>query len=183
MSQDLVLMTEKTLNAVKGWPNPHAVDFTAVFAQSVLDAVDVVRPGSCVHLNDTGELELGVGSLDVMPMFTFFSSDDPVVVNFGGDPATKKGGWVAVTPTGQMLCLPAKIAAELVSTEFDPDEEDDLTPNALLTSPTSGGNAGKLVVGTKYTDTICGFVSRGVVDNGYGYDAIAFWPWVILPTA
>ena len=54
-------------------------------------------------------------------------------------------------------------------------------PNDHLTSATgSGASAGKLVAGTLGTDTICGVVSRGVIDNGYGYNALAFWP-VYLP--
>lgn len=177
---DPVHMTEKTLNALKGWPQMAAVDFHAAFAASVLEAVDRVDPGHVVHVNEDGEFELGVGNLDVMPMFTFQASDDPDVANNGGNAATKKGAWVAVSPTGQVMALVAVGAYELVSTAFDPDDEDDLVPNAFLTSPTSGANAGKLVPGTKYTNTICGMVSRGVVDNGYGYDAVAFWPIVIF---
>jgi len=29
---------------------------------------------------------------------------------------------------------------------------------------------------------IVGFVSRGVVDNGYGQNALAFWPFPVFPT-
>ena len=29
---------------------------------------------------------------------------------------------------------------------------------------------------------IVGFVSRGEVDNGYGQDAVAFWPFPVFPT-
>ena len=43
-------------------------------------------------------------------------------------------------------------------------------------------DAGKLDVGTLYTDMIVGIVSRGVVDNGYGHDAVAFWPFPVFPT-
>lgn len=180
---DPVFMTEKTLNAVKGWPNQAAVDFHAAFAQSVIDDYTRVEQGSVVHLNEDLEFELGVGSLDVMPMFTFQASDDPDVENNGGNAATKKGAWIPVSPTGQVMALVANGAYELVSTAFDPDDEDDLTPNALLTSPVApSADAGLLKPGTKYDDTICGMVSRGVVDNGYGYDAVAFWPLLILPT-
>lgn len=179
---DPVFMTEKTLNALKGWPQPAAVDFHAEFADGVFDLVSRVQQGSCVHVNSAGKFELGVGNLSVMPMFTFQASDDPDVANNGGDPATKKGAWIPISPTGQVMALVAIGAYELVSTAFDPDDEADLVPNAVLTSPTSGANVGKLVPGIKYTNCICGMVSRGVVDNGYGYDAVAFWPLVILPT-
>ncbi len=180
---DPVFMTEQTLNAVKGWPNQSAVDYHASFAADVLEDVTRVQAGSVVHLNADGEFELGVGTLDVMPMFTFQASDDPDVANPGGDPATKKGAWVAVSPTGQVMALVGNGAYELVSTAFDPDDEDDLVPNALLTSPLTGDTAGLLVPGTKGTDMICAMVSRGVVDNGYGYGAVAFWPILIFPTA
>lgn len=180
---DPVFMTEQTLNAVKGWPSQSAVDYHAAFSSDALELLDPVPPGHVVHLNADGEFDLGVGNLDVMPMFTFNASNDPDVVNPGGNPATKKGAWVAVSPTGQALALVGCGAYELVSTAYDPDDEDDLVPNALLTSPTSGANAGKLVPGIKGTNMICAMVSRGVVDNGYGTNAVAFWPILIFPAA
>lgn len=181
---DPIFMTEQTLNAVKGWPNMAAVDYHAAFAADVIEDYTRVPPGSVVHLNEEGEFELGVGTLDVMPMFTFYASDDPVVTNPGGNPATKKGAWVAVSPTGQVMALVANGAYELVSTAYDPDDEDSLVPNALLTSPLApSADAGKLKPGVKGTDMICGMVSRGVVDNGYGHLAVAFWPILIFPDA
>ena len=100
------------------------------------------------------------------------------VVNEGGDPATEAGVWVAISPTGQAMSLVAIGAYELVSTRF---VSASYPPNTHLTSPKTGGNAGKLVAGTPYTDTIVGVVSRGVVDNGYGFQALAFWPYYLPP--
>lgn len=173
-------MTEYTLNALKGWPQPAAVDFHTEFASTVFAIVDEVMPGACVHINNSGQYELGVGSLRVMPMFMFNGSHDPDVRNEGGDPSTKKGVFIGINPTGQAMSLVAVGAYELVSTEYVTGET--YTPNTHLTSAVSGADAGKLVPGTPYDDTICGVVSRGIVDNGYGFEAVAFWPWYIPPT-
>ena len=170
-------MTANTLNALKGWPQPAAVDFNTEFADDL--AGTTVLAGTVVRLNSAGKYALGVGSLSVMPLFLFHNSDDPDVVNEGGDPATEAGVWIAISPTGQATALVAVGAYELVSTRY---VSASYPPNTHLTSPTSGSNAGKLVAGTPYTDTIVGVVSRGVVDNGYGYQALAFWPYYLPPT-
>jgi hypothetical protein len=174
-------MTAKTLNALKGWPHMNAVDFAAEFDPGVADILDPVPPGSVVHLNEEGLLELGVGILPVMPLFTFYSSDDPDIKNDGPDPATERDGWVSIQPPhggGNMLCFPAVIAAELVSTAYVDGE---YPPNSFLTSDREGGNAGKLKIGSIYVDMIVGQVSRGITNNGYDYDAVAFWPMPVYP--
>jgi hypothetical protein len=169
-------MTSKTLNALKGWPQLNAVDFHTEYDPSI--TVEVL-PGSVLHLNSDGRYIRGVGNESVMPLFAFSSSIDFDVVNEAPNPATEKGNWVAINPTGQAVSLVAIGAYELVSTAFDPDETYD--PNTALTSPLTTDNAGKLVPGTLYTNMIVGIVSRGVVDNGYGYDAVAFWPFPVFP--
>lgn len=169
-------MTANTLNALKGWPQPAAVDYHTEFADSITDEVP---PGSVVHLDSEGKYALGVGNLAVMPLFMFNGSLDPDVVNEAGDPATEKGVWIPINPTGQAMALVAVGAYELVSTAFVDGQYD---PNDPLTAATSGGDAGKLAVGVLYTNMIVGFVSRGVVDNGYGHDALAFWPFPVFPT-
>lgn len=170
-------MTANTLNALKGWPQPAAVDFHTEFAASL--AATEVLPGSVVHLDAEGRYLLGVGTTPVMPLFMFNGSLDPDVSNDGGDAATEKGVWVAINPTGQAMALVAVGAYELTSTAFVDGVYD---PNDPLTAALAGVNAGKLAVGTLYTDMIVGFVSRGVVDNGYGFDAVAFWPFPVFPT-
>jgi hypothetical protein len=169
-------MMAKTLNALKGWPNPAAVDFHTEFDPSVTQEVP---PGAVVRLNNAGRYVLGVGTTKAMPLFLFAGSRDPDVVNISGNPATDKGVFVPIAPTGQAMALPAVGAYELVSTHFVPGS---YPPNTPLTSPSTGPNAGRLSPGTLYTDMIVGFVSRGVVDNGYGYDAVAFWPFPVFPT-
>lgn len=172
-------MTANTLNALKGWPQPAAVDFHTEYADSCFDEVSVVLAGSVVHIDSTGKYALGVGNDKVMPLFTFNNSDDPDVVNEGGDPATEKGVWIAISPTGQAMALVAVGAYELVSTAFVAGA---YYPNDPLTAAKTGANAGKLAAGVMHTNMIVGLVSRGVIDNGYGHDALAFWPCPVFPT-
>lgn len=177
-------MTANTLNALKGWPQMAAVDFHSELATTILTAV---LPGSVVHLNSAGKYELGVGNDSVMPMFTFQHSLDPDVINEADDAATVKGAYVPVNPTGQLMALPAVGAYELVSTTYD--DTQDYPPNTPLTAATGTSQdianallAGVLTPGTLYTNMIVGLVSRGVVDNGYGAAAVAFWPFPVFPT-
>lgn len=173
-------MTADTLNALKGWPSPYAVDYDTEFDASL--AGERLPAGSVVRLSAAGSYLRGIGNDVAMPMFLFNNSDDPDVVNYGGDPATDKGAWVAFGPTGKAMALPAVGGLELVSTQFVAGQS--YTCNTLLTSPADGAaNAGKLTPGVRGTNTICGMVSRsGVQNNGYGHDAVAFWPMVIFPT-
>lgn len=168
-------MTANTLNALKGWPQPAAVDYHTEFGEGVTTEV---LPGTVVHLDSDGKYALGVGNDAVMPLFMFNGSNDPDVQNEGGDPATEKGAWIAINPTGQAMALVAVGAYELVSTAF---VEGTYDPNDPLTAAKTGDDAGKLAVGVLYTNMIVGFVSRGVVDNGYGHDAVAFWPFPVFP--
>ena len=172
-------MTANTLNALKGWPQPAAVDFEAEFDSGIPDANLPVFAGSVVHLNASGNYELGVGTDSVMPLFTFNNSDDPDVVNEGGDASTDVGVFVPITPTGAAMALVAVGAYELVTTAF---VSDTYAPNDPLTADKAGADAGKVQKGTLYTDMVVGIVSRGTVDNGYGHDAVAFWPFPVFPT-
>lgn len=180
MSAPPIQMTSQTLNALKGWPQPAAVDFNALLDPSISG---VVPPGTVVHLGPALTYLLGVGTAAVMPMFTFQGSNDPDVSNYGGDPATQKGVWIPISPTGQLMSLVAVGAYELVSTNYDDTQP--YPPNTHLTSPLVAAGAvaaGMLTPGTIGAETIVGVVSRGVVDNGYGTDALAFWPYY-LPAA
>jgi hypothetical protein len=174
-------MTAHTLNALKGWPQPAAVDFETQLDDGVPAGDLPLLAGSVVHVNASGKYEIGVGTDDLMPLFTFQNSDDPDVQNDGGDASTEKGVFIPISPTGAIMALVAVGAYELVSTAFKTD--DVFAPNAFLTSDKSGGgNPGELKIGVKYTDMIVGVVSRGRVDNGYGVEALAFWPFPIFPT-
>jgi hypothetical protein len=172
-------MTANTLNALKGWPQMNAVDYHASFDSSIPAGDFPVLSGTVVSLNSSGNYVLGVGDTVAIPMFLFNNSDDPDVSNDGGDASTTPGVFIPITPTGQALALVGVGAYELVSTAYVPGA---YAPNTPLTADLSGGAApGKLRAGTLYTDTIVGFVSRGVVDNGYGKSALAFWPFPVMP--
>ena len=174
-------MTAETLNALKGWPSPHALDFPGRLDSAITERVPA---GSVVHLNSAGNFAMGVGSNSVMPMFIFQDSDDPDVTNPAPDPSTQRGAFVPVSPTGVLMALVATGAYELTSTNFKTGQT--YNPNTPLTAPTgndpTSGDAGQLEPGTLYTDMIVGLVSRGVVDNGYGFSALAFWPHPVFPT-
>jgi hypothetical protein len=183
-------MTAHTLEAPKGWPSPHAVDFTAPIAAATLAAISggVVYAGRVVHLNSSGEFELGVDGVQ-MPLFLFNNSDDPDVENPGGDPATVAGAWVAIAPTGKLMALVAKGAYELASTEFLNTVT--YNPNDLLYAPTgttlaTSGVITKTGAGGAYPlTTAVGIVSRGrttaSTNNSHGVAEIYFWP-LFLPS-
>lgn len=173
-------MTANTLNALKGWPQMNSVDYHAELDSGIPGADLPVLAGAVVQLNATGNFILGVGTDSVMPLFLFNSSDDPDVSNDGGDASTDAGVFVPISPTGQAMALVAVGAYELVSTAY---VDAAYAPNDPLTADKSGGgNPGLLQGGTMYTDMIVGLVSRGVVDNGYGKNALAFWPCPVFPT-
>lgn len=173
-------MTANTLNALKGWPQMNAVDYHSEIDSSVPAGDLPVLAGSVVSLNSSGNFILGVGTSAVMPMFLFNNSDDPDVSNDGGDASTDAGVFIPIAPTGQAMALVAVGAYELVSTAYVSAA---YAPNTPLTANKSGSaNPGKLRSATLYTDMVVGFVSRGVVDNGYGKNALAFWPFPVFPT-
>ena len=171
----IVQMTAKTLNAIHGWgANPHALQFQAEFDPSIVNVIPKVLPGMVVRLNSAGKYVVGLGTVNCMPLFTFRGSDDLGVADLAsGDPAADAGNWVSML-TGKALALPAKGAFELTSTAIVPNTQ--YPPNTYLGSDLSGANAGLLRPGTLGVDMCCGIVSRGLVNNGYGKTAVAFWP-------
>ena len=174
-------MTAKPLHALKAWPPQHAGDFHAKFDATILAANEPILAGSVVSLGADGEFELGVDANDRMPMFLFNNSDDPDVENDGGNAGAggDKGVWVPVSPTGQAMALVAVGAYELTSTQYVTGGNIDV-PNTPLWSDDAGADIGKLD-DTTWTGgkTVVGIVSRGVVDNGYGHNAVAFWPYFL----
>lgn len=173
-----IRMTSRTLSVLKGWPVDTALDFAAQYDASV---TDVMPAGTVVRLNSSGKFLVGVGNNKVMPLITFKASDDPSVAPpSNGDPSTTYGAFVGGTPQNVVLAFPATAGLELLSTNY---VSDTYAPNDPLTAATSGGNAGKLAKGTMYTNMIVGLVSRGVINNGWGYSALAFWTHPVFPTA
>jgi hypothetical protein len=157
-------MYDHMLNALKGWPTAWAVDKVANLA----DDSAAVLAGSVMSLNSDGEFVLGLIE-NAMAVFALQNSTDFDVVGDEGN-IVGKGSSIP-----RISGLVAAGAYELETTEFVSSEG--LVPNAALTSPAPGvSNAGKLAVGTVYTDTICGVVSDGVVNNCYGVEMLRFWP-------
>lgn len=169
-------MTAETLNALKGWPAPHALDFEAKLNPAITERV---ARGAVVHVDSGGTFSLGCDdtALSPMPLFLFPASDDEDVSNDSPDASTVAGAFVPISPTGVMVALVATGAYELVSTNY---VDAAYAPNDKLTADIGTdpvtGDAGQLKAGVIDTDVICGVVSRGVVNNGYGHNALAFWP-------
>jgi len=189
-------MTEHSLNAVKGWPSPHAVDYSATFlagtgGNSGLHDTFVAFSGSVVSLNAAGKFVYGVVD-GAMPMFLFQNSDDPDVANDGGDALVTSGAWTAVAPTGKMMALPAAGAYELATTEVKGTIAN-FVPNDLLAVVATNGDAGNHADRGKVEEMawdltgnagtmrdVVGVVSRVGAANSHGKDEVSFWP-VYLP--
>lgn len=168
-------MVDHTLDVLRGY-HSKCPQFVAEFDSAI---TTTVFAGTVVRLNSSGRYVLGVGNNLAMPMFLYSNSDDEDVANYGGNPATEKNVWVETGPTGMAVAFVGNGGFELMSTEFV--KTFSYPPNTLLTSPASGADAGKLRPGTLGTDTVIGIVSRGVVDNGHGHEALAFWTHLALP--
>ena len=96
-------MFDHTLDAIKGWFHMAALDYTAKLSSEV--TVNVYA-GRCVHLNATGEFELGCKGSE-MPIFLLQNSDDNDVSNSGGTT------WYPIGPTGVITGLVAAGSYEL----------------------------------------------------------------------
>ena len=165
-------MNDHTLDALKGWPSPYAVDHVASAASGV-----TVVAGSVVTLDASGNYVLGQTATSAVAMFAFQNSTDPDVSNDGGVTFGGSGSanaWVPVSPSGGIMALVATGAYELESTEF--------TAGTLAINSTLTGNntTGKLEAGAIYAKPICGVVSAAISDNSHGVSAIKFYP-VWLP--
>lgn len=188
-------MTAHTLEAPKGWPSPHAVDFAAKISANV--TIDPVFAGRCVHVNAEGEFEMGVPAAApsagkiYMPIWLFQNSDDPDVSNDGGitgSESDEPGGWMAISPTGVIMGLVAAGAYELETTEFEPESSlgETYEPNDALTATNNNSNAvtgGRMTKGVPYDDPIVGIVSRAVFVNSHRKNSLGFWPYVLPPSS
>lgn len=184
-----VQMTAHTLDALKGWPSPYAVDYTAKLDANITTDVPA---GTCVSVNALGKYQLGVpsssASVAPMPMFTFQNSYDYDVSNDGGA-STDEGAWFGTSPAGNITALVAAGAYELETTEFYTADMTNtiFTPGTTLTAATgtaigAATNVGKVAVGEAYIDPIVGVVSRVPTGgkNSHGKKVVCFWP-VYLP--
>lgn len=180
------------LNELKGWPRDQAIDYVASLAPGTLPAP--LWGGRVVHVNAAQQFEPGVTG-GQMGIFLLNSSIQFDVTNDPSDPSIL--GWTPIAPTGAMSGLVAIGGYELETTEFDVTKT--YAPNDSLKSPTAAECTGALGVSVagmlfkdksyaagggplvRYTDAICGIVSRSNTKSEYGVPILAFWP-VYVPS-
>jgi hypothetical protein len=183
-----VMGYEHCLDELKGWPDESALDFDAFLSANV--TVDPVYGGCCVHVNQQGEFELGIGNTD-MGIFLLAGSHELDVANPGGN------NWTPIAPTGKMSGLVATGAYELETTEFyqTGTGTPQYPPGTLLTSPTEAmvttgtdkSAAGQLFSSRSWpggsaaaiapaTDAICAVTSRMNHINHNRVWVVSFWP-------
>lgn len=184
-------MFEHVLRHPKGWFQPAALDFVAKLSANVTIQA---YGGRVVHLNGSGEFEMGISGT-TMPIFLLQADTDPDVSNPG---TTGSGLFMhqAISPANWSSGLVATGGYELESSEFDTDPNTAYAPNHLLTAlannttqATGGvlsndraGAGGSSGLVRQYTDPACGVVSRGQFTNEHNVSMLAFWP-VYLPAA
>ena len=176
------------LDYKKGWPSPTAVDFDAKLSSNV---TGLAYSGRCVHLNSSGEFELGALGTQ-MPGFLIPGAGDYDVQN---QSISGPQAWYPIQPSGKMSALMAAGSFELETTEYD-QTDNSIAVNALLHSPTesqtsgdktlagllyahrnwSGGNTNAV---TQYVDNVCGVVSRAPTLNALRQNVLAFWPYFL----
>jgi hypothetical protein len=168
-------MFDHTLDAIKGWFQMAALDYTAKISANVEVSV---YAGRCAHINAVGEFELGcTGSM--MPIFLLQNGTDNDVSNDGGTT------WYPIGPTGTITGLVGSGSYELETTEFD--SANTYAPNEYLrckSSSQSSDDAGLLTnastvaaeAGSGNPTNIVGVVSRGVRKRQSDRNnVLAFW--------
>lgn len=184
-------MFEHTLRPMKGWFQMAALDKAAKLAAAV---TITAYAGRVVHLNASGEFEMGVSGRSV-PIYLFQGSNLFAVSNPG---TTASGGFMhqAISPIGVLSGLVGIAGYELESTEFEVTPNVAYAPNQLLTAAASntvqatggvlsndragaGGSSGLV---RQYVDAACGVVSDGKQTNEHGVPVLKFWS-LYLPAA
>lgn len=175
-------MPSRALSVVKGPQplSPSVLDYTAPYSATIPAQDKPVMPGAIMQVNASGEFILGLGSDKVVPLINWSKSDGPDVTNDGGNPATDRFAWTSTSSeVGNALVCTG--GYEIATTQFVTGQT--YNPNTPLTANKSGSaDPGKLRPGTLGTHMIAGFVSRGVIDNGYGYDALTWWTCPVFPS-
>lgn len=158
---------DHTLDALKGWPNPHAVDLSGTISSNVNrgSAGLPIYGGMCVHVASVTAgsppvpvFEMGA-SVTKMPIFLWVGDADWDVSNPGVPAGVALGGtggvsgtpgagtvpgWIPIRPSGNVMGFVAVSGLELETTEFDTDQT--YSPNDPLRAVTSNTatNAGRL---------------------------------------
>ncbi len=153
----------------------------------VVDAdLSAAVPGMIARRDVTTEqFALGVGNTVTMPFFLLNAATDKDVRNYDQDPAVTARTWVSVVPSagpngvlgGLAVSNPMEVFSTAVGTGTSAAAMD--TP---LTSPTSGGDKGKIIPGTRGTNTCIGLVSRPFNTNYDDVPVVALWTHLMLPT-
>ena len=176
-------MFQHALTALKGWPSPVALDFAAKLSANV--TLDPVPAGVCVHVNTSGEFELGAILL-AMPMFLLQGSRDFDVSNQSSTVAP----WYGIAPKGVLSALVATGGYELETTEFDTGQTYLVNEHLTAVDSQSASNGGSLTnqsLGVLYhassMENRCGVVSRGKYTNAYGVSVLGFFPIYLPGTA
>jgi hypothetical protein len=171
---------EHGFDVKKGWFDMAALDYDAKLSSNV---EFVVPRGRVVHLNATGEFEMGAHNTGVA-IFLLNGSEDADVSNPG---TTAAGNFMhqAVAPTGKMSGVVATGGYEIDNTEFDSSRT--YVPGELLTATASNSNAttgGRLTNQsvTQFVNPVVGVVSSGKHKNHNGVQTLSFW-CVWLPGA
>lgn len=159
------------LNALKGWPNPHAIDFAAAIAAST-----TIQAGMGVALNSSGALKLGVVRNE-MGLFALQGNDS---FDVAAGQTANITGYAQINPSGKINCLVACYGYELETTEFDTTQT--YVPNQPLRAHTDGKLTNQSVTLAAQTNTpqtsstaCCGIVSRGKYTNALGATVLGFW--------
>ena len=166
-----------TINSLKGWPSPTALDFAGKLHSAV--TIDPLPAGRCVHVHSLEAVTYGPGTSGGVPLFkTGVSGTQMGIFLLQGSAdfdVANQGGtdWYAIAPKGVLSGLVASGAYELETTEFDTDltyaPNDVLAANADDTDDDDETGGGCLTNDCEvYTDAIVGVVSRGKYTNEIG---------------
>ena len=154
MGNRVAQMYEQSLDAIKGFYSPSALEKVRPLAAALLNSLTVIPAGRVAHIDAAGNWALG-GSGTQMPCFLWQGSKDPDVFNDGVSAATGTRHWTSVLPSGEMKGVVATGGYELQTTEYDATQV--YAPNQLLTASAVGilTNVGAV----QYTNWICGVTS------------------------
>jgi hypothetical protein len=151
-------MFDHTLDAIKGWFHMAALDYTAKISANVTVST---YAGRCVHLNASGEFELGaLGSQ--MPIFLLQNGSDNDVINSGGTT------WYPIGPTGfdSAMTYAPNDYLRCKSSSNSSTDGGLLTNDAPVAAEAGSGNPTNIV----------GVVSRGVRKRQSDRNnVLAFW--------
>ena len=177
-------MYDHELNPVKGWWDAHALDKSANLATG-----ETFVAGQVVSLNSSAEFVKGLSAAGAMPVFVLQNSTDfDTGASFADTNAYNGAGGryemdSGFGPAGGVRIVSGLVATggyELESTEYDAGGT--YAPNTPLTTGANAGtNAGNLIPGTFYADTIVGVCSAAPRTNEHGKSVLAFWSYFLPP--